>query len=105
MRVNVLYMRGLDSAVVKSLACHCCDPGLIPGVGMWQGSGRPHKAGGFSQDLRFSPPCMTIAGLDSLVYSDATWDVKGTGIYFPKGGHSATETGKNNRNTRKVKRH
>ena len=46
---------GLDSAVNKALACHCCDPGLNPGVGMLQGSGRPSKVGGFPQVFWFPP--------------------------------------------------
>ena len=45
--------------MVNTLACHHCDPGSNPGVGMWQGSGRSSKVGGFPQVLRFPPPHMT----------------------------------------------
>ena len=50
---------GMDSAVVNELACHRCDPGSNPGVGMRQGSGRPSKVGDFPRVLRFPPPRMT----------------------------------------------
>ena len=33
--------------MVNALACHRCDLESNPGVGMWQGSGRPSKVGGF----------------------------------------------------------
>ena len=52
-------VRGLDSAVVKALACHRCNPGSNPVVGMWQGSDRLSKVGGFLRVLRFPPPRMT----------------------------------------------
>ena len=41
--------------VVNALACHRCDPGSNPGIGMWPGSGRSSKVGGC---LRFPPPRM-----------------------------------------------
>ena len=50
---------GLDSAVVKTFACHRCDWGSNSGVSMWQGSGRPSKVGGFPGVLRFPIPLMT----------------------------------------------
>ena len=53
------FFVSLDSAVVNTLACHRCDPGLNPGVGMWQGSGCPSKVCGFPWVLRFPPPYMT----------------------------------------------
>ena len=39
----------------KILACHRRDRGSIHGVGMWQGSGRPSKVGGFIRIVRFLP--------------------------------------------------
>ena len=42
----------LDSVVDNTLACHLCGPGLNLGQGMWQGSSRPFRVGGFSP--RFS---------------------------------------------------
>ena len=50
---------GLDSVVDNALACHHGDPGSIPGQGMWQGSGRPSRFGGFPRVLRFPPPRLT----------------------------------------------
>ena len=50
---------GMDSAVVKTLACQRCDPGSNHGDGMWQGSGRPFKDGGFLRVFWFPPPRMT----------------------------------------------
>ena len=47
------------SAVVNALGCHRCDPGSNPGVGMWQGSCRPSKVGGFPRVLWFPPLRMT----------------------------------------------
>ena len=73
-------MRGLDSEVVKSLACHHCDPESIPCVRMWQDNGRLSKAGAFPWDLLFSPSRTTTAGHDSLMDSDAAWDARGTAI-------------------------
>ena len=52
--VTTIYW-GLDSAVVNALACHRCDSGLNPGVGMWQGSASPSKVGGYPRVLRFLP--------------------------------------------------
>ena len=59
-----LCFRYIDSTnlllLVSALACHRCDPGSNPGVGMWQGScGLTSKVGGFPQVLRFPPPRMT----------------------------------------------
>ena len=55
-----LYMyRRFDSVVDNALACHHCDPGSNPGQGMWQGSGRPSRLGGFPRVLRFPPPRWT----------------------------------------------
>ena len=67
MRVLMLDAECLDSAVVKSLACHRWDPGSIPGVGMWQGNGHLSKAGGFPRGILFFPPRITTAGRDSSV--------------------------------------
>ena len=50
---------GLDSIVDNALACHHGDPGSNPGQGMWQGSGRPSRFGGFPRVLRFPPPRLT----------------------------------------------
>ena len=50
---------GLDSVVDNALACHHGDPGSNPGQGMWQGSGRPSRFGGFPRVLRFPPPRLT----------------------------------------------
>ena len=46
--------------MVNALACHRCDPGSNLGVrvGMWQGSGRPSKVGGFPGVLRYPPSRM-----------------------------------------------
>ena len=41
----------LDSVMDNALACHLCDPGSNPGQGMWQGSGRPSRFGGFLAHL------------------------------------------------------
>ena len=53
-----LYYLDLDRVVDNALACHC-DPGSNPGQGMWQGSGRPSRFGGFPRVLRFPPPRWT----------------------------------------------
>ena len=48
-RIKCLHFNsfGLDSVVDNALACHHGDPGSNPGQGMWQGSGRPSRFGGF----------------------------------------------------------
>ena len=56
--IKVVY-GGLDSVVDNALACHHCDPGSNPGQGMWQGSGRPSRFGGFPLVLRFPLPRWT----------------------------------------------
>ena len=56
---DLYLLGGLDSVVDNALACHHGDPGSNPGQGMWQGSGRPSRLGGFPRVLRFPPPCLT----------------------------------------------
>ena len=56
---GVMVSRSLDSVVDNALACHHGDPGSNPGQGMWQGSGRPSRFGGFPRVLRFPPPRLT----------------------------------------------
>ena len=52
-------LMGVDSAVVRALACRCCNPGSNSDVRMWQGSGCPSKVSGYSRILRFPSPCIT----------------------------------------------
>ena len=57
-RGKSVFSWGLDSAVVKALACHSCHPGSNPGVGTWQDSGCASMVCGFPWVLRFAPPHM-----------------------------------------------
>ena len=65
----LMYMRGLNSAVVKSL-----------GVVIWKVVVAPPRPVVFPWYLWFSPPRLTTAGHDSSVDSDAAWYAIGTAI-------------------------
>ena len=57
--VMIRQSQGPGSRGGKTLAYHRWAPGSVPGVGLWQGSGRPSLDGGLLWVLRFLPPLTT----------------------------------------------
>ena len=53
---NIIPTAGPVYRSGKTLACHHCDLGSNPGIGLLQGSGRPSNIDVFSLEIfRFSP--------------------------------------------------